>query len=125
MIIKGDKKIMKNFPLEKYKFYFAGNKIIAVSTYAGKLVRGVSICHPEDNFSKEIGMRLAAARCNEKVANKRYARSQAEYIKACKERDAAIARVDAMKEYMNDSFIAMNEAAQNCDNIIKEISNKE
>ncbi len=116
---------MKNFPLSKYKFYFAGNKIIAVSTYAGKLVRGVSICHPEDNFNKNIGMELAAARCNEKVANKRYARAQAQYIKACKARDAAIAHVDAMKEYMNDSFVAMNEAAQSCDNIIKEIANKD
>ena len=116
---------MKHFPLSKYKFYFAGNKIIAVSTYAGKLVRGVSICHPEDDFDQETGMRLAAARCNEKVANKRYARAQSQYIKACKARDAAIAHVDAMKEYMNDSFVAMNEAAQSCDTIIKEIANKE
>ncbi len=116
---------MKNFPLSRYKFYFADNKIIAVSTYAARLVRGVAICHPNDEFDKEIGMRLAAARCNEKVARKRYARAQMKYIEACKARDEAIMQVDAMKEYMNDSFIAMNEAAQDCDNIIKQISNKE
>lgn len=115
---------MKNFPLEKYRFYEAGNKIIAVSTYGGKIVRGVSICHPEDTFNKETGKRLAAARCNEKVAAKRYARAQAKYIEALNERDAAIRHLDEMKEYMNDSFVAMNEAAQACDNLIKEITNK-
>lgn len=112
---------MKNFPLEKYRYYFAGNKVIACSTYSGKTVRGVSICHPEDKFDVEIGKRLAAARCNEKIAEKRFARAQSKYLEACKARDAALIHVHDMKEYMNDSFIAMNEAAQACDNIIKEI----
>ena len=114
---------MKNFPLSKYKFYVAGNKIIAVSTYAKKLVRGVAICHPEDSFSLETGKCLAAARCNERIAAKRYARAQVKYIEACQERDEAINKVDRMKEYLNDSFIAMNEASQACDNLIKEIAN--
>ena len=113
---------MKNFPLEKYKFYFAGNKVIACSTYGGRIVRGVSICHPADNFDLETGKRLAAARCNEKIAAKRFARAQSKYLEACKARDAALAQVDAMKEYMNDSFLAMNEAGQACDNIIREIT---
>ncbi len=115
---------MKNFPLEKYRFYEAGNKIIAISTYAGRTVRGVAICHPEDQFNKEIGKRLAAARCNEKIAAKRYARSQEKYIEALNKRDEALKYLDNMKEYMSDSFIAMNEAAQACDALIKEITNK-
>ena len=115
---------MKNFPLERYKYYFAGNKIIACSTYGGRIVRGVSICHPEDNFDVETGKKLAAARCNEKIAIKRYNRAQSKYIEACEARDKAIAHLDAMKEYMNDSFIAMNEASQACNSIIKEITKK-
>ena len=109
---------MKHFPLEKYKYYFAGNKIIACSTYAGKTVRGVAICHPEDEFDVERGKEIAAARCNEKIAAKRYARALNKYIEACKARDAAIAYVDEMKEYMNDSYIAMNEAAQMTDSLV-------
>ena len=112
---------MKNFPLEKYKFYEAGNKIIAVTTYAGKLVRGVSICHPSDNFSLETGKKLAAARCNEKVAMKRYARAQDKYIAACKARDEAEEYLGKMREYMNDSYVAMNEAAQECDALINSL----
>lgn len=115
---------MKHFPLDKYRFYIAGNKIIATSTYGGKRVRGVSICHPEDDFSLETGKKLAAARCNEKVAAKRYARAQAKYTEACRVRDEAIAYVARMKDYLNDSFVAMNEAAQECDNIIKDLAHK-
>lgn len=108
---------MKNFPLDKYKYYFAGNKIIACSTYAGRIVRGVAICHPDDDFDIERGKELAAARCNEKVAAKRYARALSKYVEACQARDKAIAYVDDMKEYMNDSYIAMNEAAQQVDSL--------
>ena len=102
---------MKNFPLEKYKFFINGNKIIAVSRYAKKTVRGVAICHPDDNFNVEIGKQIAAARCNEKVAAKRYNRAE----NKLQEAEVALAKAqehyNRMKEYANDSFIALNEAA--------------
>ena len=108
---------MKMYPLEKYRYYFAGNKVIATSTYAGRTVRGVALCAPEDEFNEAIGKELAAARCNEKIAAKRYARAIDKYAEACALRDAAIAHVDAMKDYMNDSFLAMNEASQWVDSL--------
>ena len=108
---------MKKFPLEKYKYYFAGNKIIACSTYAGRIVRGVAICHPDDKFDVERGKYIAAMRCNEKVAIKRYARALNKYTEACEARDKAIAYVDEMKAYLNDSYIAMNEASQQVDTL--------
>jgi hypothetical protein len=64
------------YPLEKYKYYQAGNKVIAVSTFAGRTVRGVAKCNPKDNFDLEKGKMLAALRCNEKVAKRRFARAQ-------------------------------------------------
>lgn len=70
----------KEFPIDKYKFYFAGNKVIAVSTYGGQRVRGVAVCSNEDEFDVEKGKALAAARCNLKVARKRYDRANAKYI---------------------------------------------
>ena len=73
---------MKMFPLEKYRYYFAGNKIIATSTYAGQTVRGVALCAPEDEFNEAKGKELAAARCNEKVAQKRYNRAMNKSIEA-------------------------------------------
>ena len=59
---------MKSYPIDKYRFYDAGNKIIAVSTYAGKQVRGVAICHPDDKFDIETGKKIAAARCNFRIS---------------------------------------------------------
>ena len=50
------------YPIEKYKFYTNGSRVIAVSTYAGKTVRGVAVCHAGDTFSLEKGKKLAALR---------------------------------------------------------------
>lgn len=47
------------YPIEKYKFYTNGSRVIAVSTYAGKTVRGVAVCHAGDAFSLEKGKKLA------------------------------------------------------------------
>lgn len=63
----------KPFPLDKYHFEKQDNKIIASSTYAGKIVRAAASCHPEDEFSEEYGKQLAAARCGKKIAKKRFA----------------------------------------------------
>ena len=63
------------YPIEKYKFYTNGSRVIAVSTYAGKTVRGVAVCHAGDTFSLEKGKKLAALRCAEKIAKKRVARA--------------------------------------------------
>lgn len=39
------------YPIEKYRYYTNGQRVIAVSTYAGKTVRGVAACDPNDTFS--------------------------------------------------------------------------
>ncbi len=75
------------------------NVIVAVSTFAGKSVRGVAKCHPNDSFNEEVGTKLALARCNLKVAQKRLARANR------KVREAVVAQYDAqsflmkMKDY--------------------------
>ena len=61
---------MRNRP-PKYKFYYQGNKIHAVSKYAGKDIRGTATCHADDNFDAAFGTQLAARRCDLKVATKR------------------------------------------------------
>lgn len=49
--------------------------VVATSTYAGKPVRGVARCHPNDEFDIDTGIQLAVARCNLKVADKRQKRA--------------------------------------------------
>lgn len=49
--------------------------VVATSTYAGKTVRGVARCHPNDEFDIDKGIQLAVYRCKLKVADKRQARA--------------------------------------------------
>lgn len=113
-----------NFPLEKYRFYQNGNRIIAVSTYAGKTVRGVAICHPEDKFDLELGKRIAAARCNEKIAKKRLDRANSKAMEAAFDVTQAQKHQRDMQEYYNDAFVAYNNAAQEYDKLIATVRHK-
>ena len=62
---------MKTLDMTKYSFYTDGKtKVIAVSTYAGKVIRGVAKCDVNDTFSLEKGKKLAAARYNKKITKK-------------------------------------------------------
>lgn len=54
---------------------FDAKVVVATSTYAGKTVRGVARCHPNDEFDIDKGIQLAVYRCNLKVADKRQARA--------------------------------------------------
>ena len=63
------------FPMEKYKFYVTKDTVIAVSSFAGRRVKGVAKCDPRDSFDLEKGKELAAARCDAKISNKRYKRA--------------------------------------------------
>lgn len=65
--------MIKKFPVDKYRYIVTDNMVIAISSYAGKLVKGVAKCDPSDTFDVEKGKLLAAARCNEKVCSKRLA----------------------------------------------------
>lgn len=92
----------------KYKYYRANNKIICVSTFAGKPVRGVAVCSPNDEFNYEKGAELARLRCDAKVAKKRCARATKKYVEACKTLDEAEAYWKKMKEYLVDSYSEKN-----------------
>ena len=113
-----------SFPLEKYRFYTNGNRVIAVSTYCGNTVRGVAICHPDDNFDLEIGKRIAAARCTEKVAEKRLARASNKAIEAGLDVVRAQQHQKEMQTYYNDAYIAYNDVAREHDQLIASLRTK-
>ena len=72
------------YPISKYKFFVTPDKtrVFAVSTYAGKTVKGTAKCDPRDTFDLNFGKELAAARCAAKVAKKRKARAAKQVLKA-------------------------------------------
>lgn len=112
---------MYPFPLNKYKFYQSGNKTIAVSSYAGRSVRGVATCNPQDEFSLEKGQKLAAARCAEKISRKRFKRAQKEYLQAAMKFTEAKGHFEKMEEYMYDAYYQYFEATQLTKNLLDEM----
>ena len=108
--------------MSKYKFFTDGtNKIVAVSTYAGRTVRGVAKCDPRDTFDTEKGEELAKARCAEKVAAKRLARAESELEKANRAVAAAQKRVEKMQSYVKDSTGAFINATSHRKNLEQEM----
>ena len=111
---------MKTLDMTKYSFYTDGKtKVVAVSTYAGKTVRGVAKCDVNDTFSLEKGKELATARCNEKIAKKRLTRAQKVNTDVLLECVRLMEKLTKTVNYKDDSEIALLEARNHVETILK------
>lgn len=88
----------------RYRFYVTDNKVICVSSYAGKAVRGIAKCDPKDMFDLETGKKLAQMRCDYKIAQKRVLRARAKHAEATKALGDAREYRDKMQSYYDESF---------------------
>lgn len=104
-----------------YRYVVTPNKVIALSTYAGKTVRGIAKCHPTDEFNEEYGKRLAAARCNRKIAAKRYERAFRKYRFMCEALKEVEAEFKKSCDYLRDAAAAEKEAILSVMDIRKEL----
>lgn len=109
------------YPFEKYRYYTAGNKIIAVSTYADKTVRGIAKCAEGDTFDMEKGKQLAALRCAEKIANKRIERAKRKLHEACVAVEVAEAYAEKMEEYVDDAYDELAEIEDTIEELLKDM----
>lgn len=91
------------YPMEKYRFITTDKMVIAISTYAGKNVKGVAKADPRDTFDIEKGKLLAASRCNAKIARKRAMRAKRKYAEAEKLLAAAQKHMKDMDAYYKDA----------------------
>lgn len=92
-------------------------KTIAISTYAGKSVRGIAICDPGDVYDELIGKQIAATRCSAKIAKKRRNRARRELNKAHANLKAALNKYDDMAEYYEDACNALRDAEEAIEHI--------
>ena len=86
-------------------------KVIVLSKYAGKDVRGIAKCSPNDKFNVEVGRELATLRCDEKVAWKRYQRAQKKVAEAREEARLATNWLAEMEDYLTRSMTEYNDVA--------------
>ena len=95
---------------ERYSYVMHGDVISAGAKFAGNWVWGHARRHPADEYDETFGKDLAAARCNEKIAAKRYARAQKKYLEMCEELKDFQARAHKLGDYLRDSYEAHKEA---------------
>jgi hypothetical protein len=105
--------------ISKYKFYSdeKARVVVALSTFAKKPVRGKAKCDPRDEFSTSDGMLLAAARCNERIAEKRKRNAEARYVEAVRKAQEANEHLEKMKKYFDDSIVRLEQAKADLEEI--------
>lgn len=69
----------------RYTYYICDNKVVCVSSFAKKKIKGIAKCSPNDTFDIEIGKQLSRSRCDLKIATKRYAKAHNLLIEKLKE----------------------------------------
>ena len=104
---------------DNYKYVVTPTKVIALSTYAGKVVRGIAKCSPQDKFDEEYGKMLAAARCNLKVAEKRLKRADKVYTAASKAMRLAERDCDFAVDYWERSNQELNDAMDHLERLLE------
>ena len=106
----------------RYKYY-TDNKtvVIAISSYAGKPVKGVAKCAPDDEFDFEKGATLARLRCDLKIANKRIDRAAMKLEEAKEAYLAANKLVDDTRDYLTDSICEYDRVYDNLKKVIHQL----
>ena len=112
------------YPIEKYQIVvhqhpdYHTTEILARSTYAGETVKGKAICHMNDTYNEDKGVKLAVARCAEKIAKKRKARAARLLKKAQDQLAMAQKYVTDMTAYHTDATAELAEAQADVANIL-------
>ena len=87
----------------RYRYYTNKNKVVCLTHFAGKPVRGVAICSDKDSFNYETGMELARARADFKVEGKR--------LKCAQERlDKAYEELNRLKNQLHEAEMYLHES---------------
>ena len=105
----------------KYTFIHLKDRILAISTYAGRTVKGSAKCAPGDTFDPSVGESIAAARCNVKVSKRRVRNAERKLKEALQLQYEANARVAKMQEYLVDSQASVITAENELAELIKEV----
>lgn len=110
--------------MARYNFYGhtrpdGTKRIICVSSYAGKKVRGVAICAENDEFSEEKGMALAKARVDVEISRRRQLRAFQKLDEAEAALGAAERELDRMTVYSAEAGEQLEAANAALEEILK------
>jgi hypothetical protein len=115
---------MKKQPI--YKIHTDNERVVvALSTYAGKTVKGVAKCSPEDKFDFDTGREIAEARCNLAVATKRLARANRKVHEAYLAKEEANKFFEEMVDYHNRSGLEFSAAFDKLESIFHKVNGED
>lgn len=97
----------------KYNYIVTANKVICISHYAKRLVKGIAKCAPGDTFDEEKGKKLAKLRCDIKVAQMRYKNASADLF-----------LIHRMLETITASYNDANEKFSSADKELSDLINE-
>jgi hypothetical protein len=105
----------------EYKFVINEEKrtVVALSSFAGEVVRGIARCAPTDVWNVEVGKQWAATRCSAKIAEKRMRRAEECNAIAADALDFWAERKAKMEHYERDSAEAYKKAIEDLKNLEK------
>lgn len=115
------------YPIDKYKIIVHQHpetltaETIAISTFAGKVVKGKAICSIDDEYNEENGSLLAVLRCAKKIAIKRKKNAENKLKDAQKQLAAAQKYLADMTEYYEDACLEIKETEEELQNILSKM----
>ena len=62
---------MSRYVIKEFSDNRGIKNIVVISHFAGKSVKGIAKCDPRDEYDYKEGVRIATARCDEKISDKR------------------------------------------------------
>lgn len=104
-----------------YRYYFNDDKkiVYCISTYAGKTVKGVAKCAEEDYYIPCEGAKIAKARCDVKVSEKRVKNATKKWCAAKEEYMRAQKRFEKMACYFEDAVRELSDNKKNLNKLLK------
>jgi thioredoxin-like negative regulator of GroEL len=106
----------------KYNYYETNKTVVCVAFYAGKPVKGIAKCNPEDKFDVETGKELARRRCAAKIAKKKAKYAADKYYAARATYQKAKAELEDMSSFMNKTANDMISGLEDLEKYEKELS---
>lgn len=114
------------YPIEKYNYVTYDQKnedgsiskvTLAISTYRGKVVKGVAKCIASDDFDTQKGIELAAARCDLKVCLKRKNRAMKKMHEVAKQIEKLTHEYNKLHKFADDTIAECWEASKRLSDI--------
>lgn len=105
-----------------FVYNITDTKIVCIAKYAGRTVRGVAKCHPEDSFDLEKGRELARCRCEHKIAEKKLKRANMLTLTAFNNLHVANQEVSQATKYQDDALANLLETRAALASIEKSLS---